>query len=297
MLWIQNIFVLKASNEALFYRIDDEVHNVTVFGKNIVNPNIVKGRGKVVSFAGASIYQHYDTAWRLLNKPFKPVLLLLHVKIDGNRIVFAHGYFIGKDKYFYEDHDMVTLDGYRDLEIVVNGCRFMGKPIDMEFVIGGRDAIYNVFVADDLDVRLTLLTKSNDTWTTPLSAWSIGTATMEKVYNIESTPSNTAVASLGKRFSEAKQLWSVNVSSKIYLHQPTIYLITLRNGTTFYLKPVEVLKNLEPEDTYKVGSLLVTLFQQKEGVSIPYQYVAIFAIIIALIMFIIVYMYKLKRKM
>jgi len=296
MLWVQNIFVLKASNEALYYRIDNEVHNVSVFGKNIVNPDNIRGKGKVISFAGANVYQYYDATWRSPDKPFKPILLLLYVKIDGNRIVFAHGYFVNKDRYLYEEHDVVTLNDYRGLEIVVDGCRFMGKPIDMELVIGGRDAIYNVFVADDLDIKLALMVKSNGTWTAPLSAWSTGTATMERAYNVESTPSDTAIASLKKGFQETKQLWNVGISSKISLNQPTIYLISLRNGTTLaYLKPTGVLKDSELEDTCKVGPLLVTLIQQKKESGMPYQYVAISVAIVLLILLVTVYKPKTKN--
>lgn len=296
VLWVQNIFVLKASNEALYYIIDDEVQNITVFGKNLVNPDIIKGKGKVISFADARIYQYHDKTWRLIKKSSKPVILMLHVKVHGNRIVFSHGYFVSRDIYFHQVHDVVTLTGYKNLDIVVDGCKFTGNPTDMEFVIGGRDAFYNVFKANNLDIRLLLLVKSNDTWTAPLSAWSIGKITMEKASNIESTPSNMATARLKRGSPIANQLWAVNESSKISLQQPTVYLITLRNGSSsLYLKPIQSVKDFEINGTYKLGSLSVVLIQEKEEVNVSYQYAAIFIVIIALVT--IAKIYRQKRRM
>jgi hypothetical protein len=296
-LWIQNIYVLKNYSDALYYRIDDEVQNITVFGRNITDPNSIKGKGKVISYRQAKVYQYYDRNWKLIAKPFKPVLLLLHVKVNGNKIYFAHGYFVDRGNYFYEVQDEVVLTGYKNLNIVVDGCNFTGKPLNMELIIGGRDANYRLFVANNIDMKLALLIK-NTTWVPPPAAWSIGASSIEKALNVASDLDHPIVARLIKGVPEAKQLWSKDISSKISLSKLKLYIVRFSNGTSsIRVTPISALKELRAEETYKVGPLSIILIQEKKtNVFAPYYHYIAFGLAVALIATTVFIMLQRRRK-
>ena len=283
-LWIQNIYVLKNYSNALYYRIDDEVQNITVFGRNIIDPRAISGRGKVTPYEGALVYQYYDENWKPLSKPFKPTLLLLYVKVNGNKIYFAHGYFVNENDYFYEVQDEVVLTGYKDLNIVVDGCNFIGKPLDMELVIGGRDANYRLFVVNNIDMRLALLIK-NATWVPSPATWTIGTSPIEKVLNVASDLDHSVVARLIKGELEAKQLWSKDFSSKVSLPKLELYVARFFNGTSsICVTPITVTEGLRAEGTYEVGPLSIMLMQEKKtDMLTSYLYYIVFGITAALI--------------
>jgi len=283
-LWIQNIYVLKNHSNALYYRIDDEVQNITVFGRNIIDPHAVSGRGKVTPYEDALVYQYYDKRWKLLSKPFKPTLLFLYVKVNGNKICFAHGYFVNENDYFYEVQDEVVLTGYKDLNIVVDGCNFIGKPLDMELVIGGRDANYRLFVANNIDMRLALLIK-NTTWVPPPATWTIGVSPIEKALNVASDLDHPIAARLTKGEPKAKQLWSKDISSEISLPKLELCIIRFSNGTSsIRVAPISASEELKAEGTHKVGPLSIVLIQgkRKDTIASYYHYI-VFGLVIALI--------------
>ena len=283
-LWIQNIYVLRNYSNALYYRIDDEVQNITVFGRNIIDPNTIEGKGKIISYGQARVYQYYDRDWRSIAEPFKPALLFLHVKVDDNKIYFAHGYFVGESNHFYEIQDEVVLTGYKDLNIVVDGCNFTGKPLDMELIIGGRDANYRLFVVNNIDMRLTLLIM-NSTWVPPPAAWSIGVSPIEKALNVASDLDHSVVARLIKGEPEAKQLWSKNVPLKISLPKLELYIVRFSNETSSVrVTPISTLEGLRAEGTHKVGPLSITLIQEKRTNRIvSYYHYIVFGLIATLI--------------
>ena len=295
-LWIQNIYVLKNHSNALYYRIDDEVQNITVFGRNIIDPHTVSGRGKVTPYEGALVYQYYDENWKPLSKPFKPTLLLLYVKVNGNKIYFAHGYFVNENDYFYEVQDEVVLTGYKDLNIVVDGCNFIGKPLDMELIIGGRDANYRLFVANNIDARLALLIK-NATWVPPPATWTIGASPIEKALNVASDLDHSVVARIIKGEPKAKQLWSKDFSSKISLPKLELYIVIFSNGTSsIHVIPISALEELRAKETYKIGPLSITLLQEKKtNVFAPYYYI-VFGLAVALIVTAVLIILQRRRK-
>ena len=296
-LWIQNIYVLKRHGDALYYRIDDEVHNITVFGRNIVDPNSVKGKGEVTPYKQVQVYQYYDRDWEPVAKPFKPTLLLLHVKLDGNKIYFAHGYFVDENNYFYEVQDEVVLVRYEDLDIVVDGCSYMGKPINMELVIGGRDHYYRLFVANEIDMRLALLIKNN-TWVSPPSTWTIGTSSAEKTYNVASELDQPIVARLVKGVSEVEQLWSKHVSSKFSLPQLELCIVRFSNGTSsIRVMPTSGLEGFRIEGIYKVGPLSITLMQEEKLGSITsyYRYI-VFGVVVLVVVVVSAILLRRKKK-
>jgi len=283
-LWIQNIYVLRNYSNALYYRIDDEVQNITVFGRNIIDPNTIEGKGKIISYGQARVYQYYDRDWRSIAEPFKPALLFLHVKVDGNKIYFAHGYFVGKSNHFYEIQDEVVLTGYKDLNIVVDGCNFTGKPLDMELIIGGRDANYRLFVVNNIDMRLALLIK-NSTWVPPPAVWTIGASPIEKALNVASDLGHPIVARLIKGEPEAKQLWSKDVSLKISLPKLELYIVRFSNGTSsIRVTPISTSEGLRAEGTHKVGPLSITLIQEiRTNRIVSYYHYIVFGLIATLI--------------
>jgi len=283
-LWIQNIYMLKNYSNTLYYRIDDELYNVTFFGGADINPNSIKGRGKVFSYGPAKLYWYYDENWRPIARLFKPILLLLHVKVDNSKIYFAHGYFANKDNQFYEVHDEVILNGYKDLNIVVDGCNFTGKPLDMELVIGGSDTNYRVFVANNMDMKLTLLIK-NTTWIPPPATWSIGTRTREKTSNVVSKLEYSIVTRLIKGVPEAEQLWSKDVFSKFSLTQPELCIVRFSNGTSsIRVMPTSSLEGFRIEGIYKVGPLSITLIQEEKlGLFTSFHHYIVFGVVVALV--------------
>jgi len=284
ILWIQNIYVLKKSDNTLYYRINDEVHNITIFGKDIVDAKSIRGKGNVISYGLIKAYQYCDKDWRLITKPFKPVLLLLHVKVSGNKIYFAHGYFVDKNNRFYEVHDEVVLTKYKDLNIVVNGYEFIGTPLNMELVIGGRDSYYKLFVANSIDIKLTLLINNNVMWVPPPATWTVGKSTMEKALNVASILDYSVVVKLVRGEPKVKQLWSKDISSKISLLKPELYIVKLSNGTSsISVMPLVFLKEMRAEETYKVGSLsIVVLQEERTGIFTSCYYYVIAGLIIAL---------------
>jgi len=264
ILWIQNIYVLRNYSNALYYRIDDEVQNITVFGRNIIDPNSIRGRGNVISYGEAKVYQYYNGSWKPIAKLFKPALLFLHVKVDGNKIYFAHGYFVDESNQSYEVHDEVVLTGYKDLNIVVDGCNFIGKPLDMELVIGGRDVNYRLFVANNIDMKLALLIK-NTTWVPPPVAWSIGLSPAEKALNVASDLDYSVAARLTKGVPKAKQIWSKVISSEISLPKLELYIIRYSNGTSsIRVAPISASEELRAEGADKVGPLSIVLIQGRK---------------------------------
>jgi len=283
-LWIQNIYVLRNYSNALYYRIDDEVQNITVFGRNITDPNSIEGRGKIISYRQARVYQYYDRDWRSIAESFKPALLFLHVKVDGNKIYFAHGYFVDESNHFYEMQDEVVLTGYKDLNIVVDACNFTGKPLNMELIIGGRDANYRLFAVNNIDMRLALLIK-NTTWVPPPAAWTIGASPIEKTLNVARDLDHSVVARLIKGEPEAKQLWSKNVPLKISLPKLELYIVRFSNETSSVrVTPISTLEGLRAEGTHKVGPLSITLIQEKRTNRIvSYYHYIVFGLIATLI--------------
>lgn len=295
ILWIQNVLNIKSTKNSLLYRISAEVHNITTFGRSTIDPQVVKGNGSVEKWRTpigiVQIYRYIDPKWRLVTKPLKPCILLLHVKIlDNNSVLFAHGYFVNGSILSYKIHDILTLQGYEDLVIVVDGCVFIGKPLNIEFVIGGRDANYNIFVAKDLDMKLLLLVKDNTHWKIPLSAWSVGTATMEKALNIDSTLKNIGIANLVaiKGTPEVRQLW--RLVTPLRLKALNIYIVKSIDGSVNVTIDPSVLNKSELLNRYDIGPATINILREKRSL----RYLLYIAAIVGLISLIIAIILKKK---
>ena len=297
ILWIQNVFNLKSTRNSLLYRINAEVHNVTTFGRSIIDPNVVKGNGSIEKWRTpigiVQIYRYIDPKWRLITKPLKPCVLLLHVKILGNSILFAHGYFVNGSTFLYKIHDVVTLEGYEDLVIVVNGRKFIGKPLNIELVIGGRDANYNTFIAKDIDMKLLLLVKDGTYWKIPLSAWSVGTATMEKAYNVDSTLKSVGIASLvtAKAAPEVRQLWRLVTPLKF--KALNIFIVESVNGSIDVTMDPSALNRSELLGRYDVGPIIINVLRKK---ALSSQYLLYIVATIGLASLIIAIIFKKRYK-
>ena len=180
--------------------------------------------------------------------------------------------------------DEVVLTGYKDLNIVVDGCNFIGKPLDMELVIGGRDANYRLFVANNIDMRLALLIK-NAIWVPPPATWSIGASPIEKALNVASDLDLSVVARIIKGEPKSKQLWSKDFSSKVSLPKLELHIARFFNGTSsIRVTPITITEGLRAEGTYEVGPLSIMLMQEKKtDMLTSYLYYIVFGITAALI--------------
>ena len=125
----------------------------------------------------------------------------------------------------------------------------------------------------------------NTIWFPPPAAWTIGASLIEKALNIASNLDHSVVARLIKGEPEAKQLWSKDISLKISLPKLELYIVRFSNGTSnIRVTPISTSEELRAERTHKVGSLPITLIQEKRTSRIvSYYHFIVFGLIAALI--------------
>ena len=240
---------------------------------SLIDESLISGRGVVQGYGrsilcptGGMFYTYSIANTYTVDKSRLPLLIVQTIEIDGDTILFGYGV---KDVVEFRYIDNVTLKGYSDLSITVNGSgSSIAIPHMIEYVIAGPNALRPQATPSSLNISMALFIHKNGEWTIPKAAWSIGMLTFERVSNVGLARYGSGYVYYSTGMLNQIMLWNP-INTSVVITDPLIYYISF-DGSGYpnlsrYMLALEngTLKNIliiDPYSRYKLIGYREKLF-------------------------------------